>query len=611
MNPARHRAGVKLPAIRQLLQSARVTAMRFPLVLLAAALATVCAILAVHSSHEDDLEMRLIMCATLGLPLLLCLTVSGERRAKSAIGRAALLAAGVAILTGFGIAWGGWSSTIRMTRYAQLSAGFHLLVAFLPFAGLAEENGFWQYNKALFIRFLTAALYSAVLFAGLSIALLAIDHLLGIKVAEETYARLWFVISFLFNTWVFLAGVPDDLSELNQHTDYPGGLRVFSQFVLVPIVAIYLLILTVYLGKVIATRTWPSGWIGYLVSSVAATGILSWLLIRPLEDREGYTWVRVYTRGFFIAMMPAIVMVWLAIWKRVQQYGITERRYFMVVLSLWLGAIAIYYARRGSRSIRVIPASLAAVALLSYAGPWGAYSVSQSSQVRRLERLLSRNGLLVNGRARAAARPVSSEDRKEIGGILDYLGRVHGWGSTSRLLSDSILPPPVGKPGFAIGAYPSETQRIMGRLGMEYLGSAGLGRGRYVSYYVSVREALPVANFEYAIPITGQLIRDSMRLGDGTIVSIAGDSSVLRLRRGGQSLLELPLQAIADSAAAFQARPDSTGRAPRGPIPQRVLHGGAEQGPVKAELYLNSLMGWLSEGTMKVTSLEGQLFVRF
>lgn len=70
-------------------------------------------------------------------------------------------------------------------------------------------------------------------------------------------------------------------------------------------------------------------WSGWLVSSVAVIGLLSWLLIHPLEEREEYAWVKTYTRGFYIALLRAVVMLWLAIYKRVMEYGITKPRYFL------------------------------------------------------------------------------------------------------------------------------------------------------------------------------------------------------------------------------------------------------------------------------------------
>lgn len=61
-------------------------------------------------------------------------------------------------------------------------------------------------------------------------------------------------------------------------------------------------------------------------------GLLSWLLIHSLgkrEEREEYAWVKTYTRGFYIALLPTVVMRLLAIYKRVMEYGITEPRCFL------------------------------------------------------------------------------------------------------------------------------------------------------------------------------------------------------------------------------------------------------------------------------------------
>ena len=216
-----------------------------------------------------------------------------------------------------------------------MSVGLHLLAAVLPYAGVDEPNGFWQYNRALFLRFLTAGIYSAVLFVGLALALAALDNLLGVSVPEESYFRLLATIAFVFNTWFFVAGVPPDLPALEAYTDYPKGLRVFAQFILVPLVIVYLLIVTAYLGRVIVTRVWPSGWTGYLVSALATVGILAILLVHPERDRKDQPWIEIYARWFYVGLFPSIIMLLLAIWQRLGQYGITERRYLLSVLALW------------------------------------------------------------------------------------------------------------------------------------------------------------------------------------------------------------------------------------------------------------------------------------
>jgi hypothetical protein len=202
---------MRLPTIAFVVAAAHQAARRFPLVVGAGCVAAYAALGLVHNSGDTAPYIRLLTAATLGFPLLFALTILAERRARTAGTRFAMLAVGVLVLVLFWTAWPGWSDPVQAFRYAQLSAAFHLMVAFLPYARYAEPNGFWQHNRALFLRFLTAALYSGVLYLGLAVALLAVDKLLGVHVPGEGYARLWIVIAFVFNTWFFVGGVPGDL----------------------------------------------------------------------------------------------------------------------------------------------------------------------------------------------------------------------------------------------------------------------------------------------------------------------------------------------------------------------------------------------------------------
>jgi hypothetical protein len=564
------RVHMRFPAIGDVVSAALRTARRFPFVLAAAAVATYAAIeLEKHPGSDQDYT-RLLATATLGLPLLFALTLVAERRVRSAAIQWLLPAAGVVALLAFWSAWPHWSSALQELRYAQLSVAFHLLVAFLPYLGFDQPNGFWQYNKALFLRILTAALYSAVLYLGLAVALLALDKLLGIKLPDGSYAKLWFAIVFMFNTWFFLSGVPDDFTALDARTDYPAGLRILTQYVLIPIVTIYLVILTLELGKVLLTRVWPSGWIGYLVTSAAGVGMLSWLLVYPLETREIYAWVKTFTKGFYIALMPSIVMLWMALWKRVAEYGITEPRYFPIVFSIWLAAIALYYTTTRSRNIKVIPASLCALALLTFAGPWGAYAVSRASQVDRLQGLLARNDLLQNGHLHPAPRDVSFADEREISSGFHYLLETHGSSSIASWFTDSVRP--ATRSGAStdtvldsatmvrtlesLASVTSDAATIMHRLNLEYVEpGTNSPTDHYGTFNAAPLPSIAIDGYSYAIQMSVQSLRDSLRIVDGTYLKLSADTTALRIARDGVSILEIPLQEAVDSAAARERRP--------------------------------------------------------
>jgi hypothetical protein len=582
--------------------AARATLVRFPFVLFAALAASVFGVLLVE---DDDLWQRWFFPAFLGLPLLLAFALFAERRGWDAIRRSLLGLGGLLVLLMFALLWPRWSEDVAFTRWVQLSVAFHLLVAFLPFVGYDEPNGFWQYNKALFLRFLTAGIFSAVLYTGLAIAVAALDQLFGVDVEPETYGRLWFVIAFLFNTWFFLGGVPRHLATLEQSTDYPKGLKVFAQFILVPIVTVYLAILTAYLVKVIATQDWPSGWIGYLVSSVATLGILALLLVYPIRLREENRWIATYSRWFYIALFPAIVMLWLAIWQRVSQYGITERRYFLTILSIWLAGIAVYYTVRGSRRIILIPGSLCVLALVTFFGPWSAYAVARRSQTHRLEQLLGRNELLVDGSAQPATRDVSYAERREISATLRYLIQTHGTGSIEPWFGSSLATiDTVGQ-----GARPSDhseaderTRLITAYLGVPYVGRWQRGDVEQFNYLAQRDEvAIPIQDYDYAARVDG-VARETVRLTEGLRLGYDSTEATLELLQQNQLLVSVSLLPVLERAQRY------AGTAGDRNIPRDSLLATAENARARLAVYVTAISGERLEEGVALNSLSADVY---
>ncbi len=222
---------MRFPSVVALAQRASEVLIRFPWTMAAAVIAAVAAVALTATSHEEEWG-RIAMGAALGLPLTVALTLFAEERSWSPGKRAALNAGGLALLLLFYLIWPGPDQKHEVIRYLQLSAGLHLLVAFLPFMGQRESGAFWQYNRRLFLSILRAALFSAVLWVGLMIALGALNQLFGVDVPEELYGRLGIVILFVVNTWIFLADLPHGLTALAEDTTYPRVLKVFAQWLL-------------------------------------------------------------------------------------------------------------------------------------------------------------------------------------------------------------------------------------------------------------------------------------------------------------------------------------------------------------------------------------------
>jgi predicted Na+-dependent transporter len=68
-------------------------------------------------------------------------------------------------------------------------------------------------------------------------------------------------IGVIFNTWFFLAGIPLDLEEIDKEVKYEKVIKLFAQFVLIPVTSIYLLILYAYEIKILFDWELPNGWV--------------------------------------------------------------------------------------------------------------------------------------------------------------------------------------------------------------------------------------------------------------------------------------------------------------------------------------------------------------
>jgi hypothetical protein len=570
---------VRYPAVHHVASEARQTFGRFPLVVITG---WVCAIAFILDDVSEVLR------ASLGLPLFLALALFGERRGWSGWRRIALSLVGVAILAAFFVAWPAWSDGVANRRFIQLSVGFHLLIAVLPYVGDSDIDAFWEYNKRLFLRFLIAYLYSMVLFVGLAVAMLAMDNLLGIEFDDSNYMRLWAVIAFIFNTWFFLAGVPKTLESLGERSSYPMGLKVFAQFVLVPLVALYLVILSVYLIKVIVTQQWPSNWIGWLVSSVAVVGILS------------------------VALLPSVTMLLMAIWQRVHQYGVTENRYFLIVLACWLALIAIYFAVRSSRNIKLIPTTLALIALATFFGPWGAYTVSRNSQLGRLTDLLDANGLLANGGRVVATESVPYDDRREISATLRYLIQTHGEGSLGGLARRGADTPTGIDDPAAPSRIPTNEQaadRVMRQWGLAYVPRWVASEDReFFSYYATTpytgSAGKSITGFDYVTPlIWSRPMSQKVFIGTDTLeFGFDEEANVFRVLQAGGERVTIPLAPLVESLKS-EDQPGRTGVS----ADRLRVEGRSER--MGARLDIRSMNGRRTESGLVIQHVDGEVYL--
>jgi len=460
---------MKLPSFQQVLQDTVRTFRRFPFVLINAAIGTICAVILID--HEGPAQatvlFSILLSTLLGIPLLTGLSLLSEKKELGKGIAISLQTIGIMLLMAYGYTVPsdlGEAPAIYILRHLLIAVALHLFVAFAPYYRPGEVNGFWHYNKTLLMRIIITLVYTVVLYAGLSLALAALDNLFGMNVPEKRYAELWIIILGLFNTWSFLAGIPENLDRLEESTGYPKGIKVFAQYILFPLVLVYLIILYAYMAKILISWNWPEGWVSRLILGFSTTGIFSLLLLYPIRDQAENIWIKKASRWFYVVMIPVVIMLLLALWRRISEYGVTEGRYIAVALGFWLAGIVVYFIISSTKSIKTVPISLCALALIISFGPWGAFRISEKSQVHRLQEFLIKNNILVDGRIQKASSPTPLNDSRQISSILSYLHDIHGYNGIQPWFGESLKEDSLG-----VRLRPKEPAQVTQLMGIEYI----------------------------------------------------------------------------------------------------------------------------------------------
>lgn len=428
-----------LPSLQHIVDVTRATFLRFPLTVLLAVLTSVGFTILIQSDAFESHPMgRVALVAMLGISFSFAIQLRAEYDGWTVSKRLLSVLLPLALLVAYGASLPSdmaliASDSYHIYRFAMLFITSHLIVAFLP-----TRSGFWRFNQSLFIRVLLGILYSQVLQIALSIAIVSLDTLFNLNIDPKTYAYMLVWVAFTFNTLFFLAGIPTR-DDLEAPTEFPNGLRVFSQYLLIPIVLLYGLILYAYLGKIIFEWSWPEGWVTWLVICYSIVGIFAFLLVHPLLDDSKNPWVRLFSKFYFPALLPLSILQLLAVWERISAYGITENRYLAIVTGFWLISVIAVLIWSRARHIRYIPISLAAVILVIMVGPWGMFNVSKSSQIAQLETVLLEVGVTQRPLDVRTGESLDSLATIRTSSILTYLHTTHTSESLRGFIADSTL----------------------------------------------------------------------------------------------------------------------------------------------------------------------------
>ena len=292
------------------------------------------------------------------------------------------------------------------------------IILFVLIPILNKENK-EKYLQSEFSDFVITYIFAAVLFVGIAIVLTTISYLF-FSSNNDFFFRLttysfWFIAE-VFGASLFLSLLKKTDDDLENYK-FPSIFNLLIKFVIIPLIAIYTGVLYIYMAKTVISMQLPKGLISHLVLWYTAFSVIIMILITPFTQKDKF--LGNFKKYFPYFSIPLIFASLFALFQRIYQYGITEKRYYVLILIFWLLFCVILFIRK--MNITGIFISLIACVVIAVYTPFSAKSVSNFSQKERLKRMLVKYGALKDGKISKITQKLTNRQGNHIHTTIQYI----------------------------------------------------------------------------------------------------------------------------------------------------------------------------------------------
>ena len=292
------------------------------------------------------------------------------------------------------------------------------IILFVLIPILNRENK-EKYLQSEFSDFVITYIFALVLFIGIGIVLTTVNYLFfksrSFFIFRLTMYSSWFIAEVL-GASLFLSLLKKPDADLENY-EFPSIFNLLIKFVIIPLIAIYTGVLYIYMAKTAISMQLPKGLISHLVLWYTAFSVIIMILITPFTQKDKF--LRNFKEYFPYFSISLIFASLFALSQRIYQYGITEKRYYVLILIFWLLFCMILFIRK--MNITGIFISLIACVVIAVYTPFSAKSVSNFSQKERLKRMLVKYGALKDGKISKITQKLADREGNQIHTTIAYI----------------------------------------------------------------------------------------------------------------------------------------------------------------------------------------------
>ena len=313
-----------------------------------------------------------------------------------------------------------------------------LSVFFLPFFREKDDIPAWNFAQYALGTLALTVIVGAVMSGGVSLLALSLHQLFSVDVSYKCYLYILIMCSELLPLLMFLGLLPEGERKHDRVPQPTAFLHNILHYLFLPLAGVYLLVLYVYAGTIIARWELPDGWVSWLVTALMAgiIGIEGGLYpsrvksYKPVDERIA-RWLPLLT-------LPLLVLMTVGIGRRFLDYGITLNRLYLATLNAWFYFVCIGLAVGKARRISWIPISFSLVFLVTSVLPVNYAGITRSVLRSDVKETLGDKRNLSEVQYEAWLQSLPQAEARAVEDKLHYLQDWFGKESIQDLVKDGV-----------------------------------------------------------------------------------------------------------------------------------------------------------------------------